>query len=122
MTQHIHEGTPQELAPVLAKRSQGRFRLIELPDEAEPIEEALDAKLRLWQQQDGTPLLPDVPAHDAFRAVSGRRCPHDRRRARSRRPLVAGHASNEDLPRRTPAVCAIEGLKLRYDKTLEGAD
>ena len=31
MTQHIYEGTPQELAPFLAKRLQGCFRLIELP-------------------------------------------------------------------------------------------
>ena len=33
MTQHIHEGTPQELAPYLAQRPTGRFRLIELEAE-----------------------------------------------------------------------------------------
>lgn len=66
MTQQIHEGTPQELAPFLARRPQRRFRLIELPDETLPTEETLDAKLRLWQQQDGTPLLPDVPAQTLF--------------------------------------------------------
>ena len=36
MTQHIHEGTPQELAPFLAQRPQGRFRLIELEGGEEP--------------------------------------------------------------------------------------
>ena len=40
MTQHIHEGTPQELAPFLAQRPQGRFRLIELETDQEPAEEA----------------------------------------------------------------------------------
>jgi hypothetical protein len=47
MTQHIHEGTPQELAPFLAERPQGRFRLIELEVENEQPQEAapqIDAK------------------------------------------------------------------------------
>ena len=30
MSQYIHEGTPQELAPYLAQHPTGRFRLIEL--------------------------------------------------------------------------------------------
>jgi len=33
--QHIYEGTPQELAPYLAQRPQGRFRLIELEADEE---------------------------------------------------------------------------------------
>ena len=47
MTQPIHEGTPQELAPFLAQRPQGRFRLIELEADIEPPKEAdpqIDAK------------------------------------------------------------------------------
>ena len=35
MTQHILEGTPQELAFYLAQRPQGRFRLVELSEDAE---------------------------------------------------------------------------------------
>ncbi len=92
MTQRIYEGTPQELAPVLAKRPQGRFRLIELQDETGPIEEALDAKLRLWQQQDGTPLLPDIPAHALFAqwAEEDARMTDAEREAEA---LVAGHGT-----------------------------
>ena len=33
--QPVHEGTPQELAPYLAERPQGRFRLIELDADEE---------------------------------------------------------------------------------------
>lgn len=36
--QRIYEGTPQELAPYLAQRPQGRFRLIELDAEPVPVE------------------------------------------------------------------------------------
>jgi hypothetical protein len=67
MTQHIHEGTPQELAPYLAQRPQGRFRLIDLeedaapistPDEAKPVIDAENAAaialLQSWREQDAT--------------------------------------------------------------------
>ena|SRR5579863_4432957 len=37
MTQHIHEGTPGELAPYLAQHPDRRFRLIELADEEEDL-------------------------------------------------------------------------------------
>ena len=42
--QQVHEGTPQELAPYLAQRPQGRFRLIELEADEEPIPTAHEAK------------------------------------------------------------------------------
>jgi hypothetical protein len=67
MTQHIHEGTPQELAPFLAERPTGRFRLIQLeedqeptppPNEAKPIIDAENAAaialLKSWREQDAT--------------------------------------------------------------------
>ncbi|MBR8832973.1 MAG: hypothetical protein DSM106950_02735 [Stigonema ocellatum SAG 48.90 = DSM 106950] len=37
MKQHIHEGTPGELAPYLAQRPNGRFRLIELAEGEEEL-------------------------------------------------------------------------------------
>ena len=67
MTQHIHEGTPQELANFLAERPKGRFRLIQLeedqepapaPNEAKPIIDAENAAaialLKSWREQDAT--------------------------------------------------------------------
>ena len=40
MAQRIHEGTAQELAPLLARSSEARFRLIELGPADEKTEEA----------------------------------------------------------------------------------
>ena len=62
MTQHIHEGTPQELAPYLAQRPHRRFLLIEIADEAEepantdaplpdPLNAASIALLKSWIAQ-----------------------------------------------------------------------
>ena len=65
MTQHILEGTPQELASYLAQRPQGRFRLIELSEEAEaptkaasPLPDPQNARsialLKSWLEEDAT--------------------------------------------------------------------
>ena len=65
MTQYVYEGTPQELTPLLAQRPQGRFRLIELPEEAEittkeatplpnPENAASIALLKSWLVEDAT--------------------------------------------------------------------
>lgn len=37
-----------------------------LPVSSSQIETDIDARLRQWQQQDGTPLMPDVPANVLF--------------------------------------------------------
>ena len=65
--QHVHEGTPQELAPYLAQHPDRRFRLIDLvsedeaasaENEAEPVIDAENAAaialLRSWREQDAT--------------------------------------------------------------------
>jgi hypothetical protein len=65
MTQHIHDGTAQELASVLAQRPQGRFRLVELERDGEPTPDettsatdpgnaASIALLRSWLEEDAT--------------------------------------------------------------------
>lgn len=67
MAQHTHEGTPQELAPYLAQRPQGRFRLTEIDEndqptlatnEAKPMIDAENAAaialLKSWREQDAT--------------------------------------------------------------------
>ena len=67
MAQHIYEGTAQELAPYLAQRPQGRFRLIELDteeqatqsdDQAKPEIDAENAAaialLQSWREEDAT--------------------------------------------------------------------
>ncbi len=67
MTQHIHEGTPQELTLFLAQRPKGRFRLIELDEDQEPtttpneVNPGIDAEnaaaialLKSWREQDAT--------------------------------------------------------------------
>ena len=65
MAQHIHEGTPQELAPYLAQRPHGRFRLIELEEDTEepakagtllpdPENAASIALLKSWLEEDAT--------------------------------------------------------------------
>lgn len=51
MTQHIHEGTPQELAPYLAQHPDRKFRLIELAEGEgqsvpEPSTPVLDEKAK----------------------------------------------------------------------------
>jgi hypothetical protein len=52
MAQHIHEGTPQELAPFLAQRPQGRFRLIELEADQEPNKEMLATLREIAERQE----------------------------------------------------------------------
>ena len=42
MTQHIHDGTAQELASRLAQRPAGRFRLIEFEDDQKPVSEEVE--------------------------------------------------------------------------------
>jgi hypothetical protein len=67
MAQHIHDGTPQELAHFLAERPKGRFRLIELEEDQESASAANEAKpiidaenaaaialLKCWREQDAT--------------------------------------------------------------------
>ena len=65
MAQHIHEGTPQELAPYLAQHPEGRFRLIELSEDttepvknttplADPRNAASIALLKSWLEEDAT--------------------------------------------------------------------
>jgi hypothetical protein len=50
--------TPAELVKRLAFEH--------LPDFPAPAAEALDARLRQWQEQDAKPLTPDVPARTLF--------------------------------------------------------
>ncbi len=50
--------TPSELVKRLA--------LDHLPEAPPPVEGGLDARLRQWQEQDGKPLTPDVPARALF--------------------------------------------------------
>jgi hypothetical protein len=65
MTQHILEGTPQELASYLAQRPHGRFRLVELSEETEaptqsapPLPDPQNASsialLKSWLEEDAT--------------------------------------------------------------------
>ena len=73
MTHHIHEGTPQELAPYLAQRPLGRFRLIELDADQEPppapnvVKPVIDAEnaaaialLKSWREEDATEDSEDI--------------------------------------------------------------
>ena len=66
-SQHIHEGTPRELAPYLAQHPDRRFRLIDLAleaeaaagtDKARPVIDAENtaaiALLEFWLQEDAT--------------------------------------------------------------------
>ena len=67
-SQHIHEGTPRELAPYLAQHPDRRFRLIDLAledeeaaagtDKARPVIDAENAAaialLEFWLQEDAT--------------------------------------------------------------------
>ena len=50
--------TPAELVKRLAFEH--------LPDVPAPADEALDVRLRRWQEQDRKPLTPDVPARTLF--------------------------------------------------------
>ena len=43
-----------------------RLALEHMPAVPANAEEELDAKLHAWQQQDGTPLMPNVPAQTLF--------------------------------------------------------
>ena len=43
-----------------------RLAFEHLADAPDPEEEALDARLRQWQEQDGRPLMPDVAVRTLF--------------------------------------------------------
>ena len=71
MAQHIHEGTPQQLAAWLRKLPKEKhYRLSieekELEAETTRSEDIVAAKLRQWQEQDSKSLLPNIPTRTLF--------------------------------------------------------
>ena len=70
MTQRIHTGTREQLARLVEKLPEEySIGLVILPaTAADPtqVEEIIAAKLRLWQEQDGTILMPEFSAHELF--------------------------------------------------------
>lgn len=70
MTQHIHEGTPEQLAAWLGTLpGEKRYRLV-VEEEPEPettqAEDIVAAKLRQWQEHDSKSLMPDIPTRTLF--------------------------------------------------------
>ncbi len=73
MTQHILEGTPQELAPYLAQRPNARFRLIELSEEDEEHTEEVETNRLLPQARAGTiPTERDPDLVARVRSIRGK--------------------------------------------------